>query len=88
MAPYSNILVWRIPCTEDPGWLQFRGSQSWTQLSTHVLITLYNSTVPLLIDRSIVSSSLEPNKGSPGHCFSGQWNKTTFVSEAKESFTV
>ena len=30
---YSSILAWRIPWTEEPGGLQFIGSQSWTQLS-------------------------------------------------------
>ena len=27
MAPYSSILVWRIPWTEEPGGLQSMGSQ-------------------------------------------------------------
>ena len=27
MAPPSSILVWRIPWTEEPGWLQSMGSQ-------------------------------------------------------------
>ena len=27
MATHCNILAWRIPWTEDPGWLQFIGSQ-------------------------------------------------------------
>ena len=27
MATHSNILVWRIPWTEEPGGLQFMGSQ-------------------------------------------------------------
>ena len=28
MAPHSSIHVWRIPWTEEPGRLQFMGSQS------------------------------------------------------------
>ena len=37
MATYYRILAWRIPWTEEPGRLQFTGSQrmSWMQLSTH-----------------------------------------------------
>ena len=38
MATHSSILPWRIPWTEEPGGLQFIGSQSQTQLkqlSTH-----------------------------------------------------
>ena len=27
MATHSGILAWRIPWTEEPGWLQFMGSQ-------------------------------------------------------------
>ena len=27
MATHSNILVWRIPWTEEPGWLHSMGSQ-------------------------------------------------------------
>ena len=33
MATHSSFLAWRIPRTEEPGGLQFMGSQSWTQLS-------------------------------------------------------
>ena len=38
IATHSIILAWRIPWTEEPGGLQFLGSQSQTclkQLSTH-----------------------------------------------------
>ena len=27
MAPHSSTLAWKIPWTEEPGWLQFMGSQ-------------------------------------------------------------
>ena len=34
MATYSGILVWEIPCTEEPGRLQSMGSRkSLTQVS-------------------------------------------------------
>ena len=33
MATYFSILSWEIPWTEEPGWPQFMGSQSQTQLS-------------------------------------------------------
>ena len=32
MTTHSGILAWRIPWTEEPGGLQFIGSQSQTQL--------------------------------------------------------
>ena len=36
MATLSGILVWKIPWTEEPGELQYTGSQSWTLLSMRV----------------------------------------------------
>ena len=33
MATHCSILAWKIPWSEEPGGLQFRGSQSRTQLS-------------------------------------------------------
>ena len=34
IATYHSILAWEIPWTEEPGGLQYVGSQtSWTQLS-------------------------------------------------------
>ena len=38
MAPHSNILAWRIPWKEEPGGLQFTGSQSRTRLSDFTLL--------------------------------------------------
>ena len=33
MATHSNVLVWRIPWTEEPGRVQSMGAKSWTRLS-------------------------------------------------------
>ena len=33
MATHSSVVAWEIPWTEEPGGLQFVGSQSRTQLS-------------------------------------------------------
>ena len=41
-ATHSSILAWRIPWTEEPGGLQFRGSQkSLIQLSDWALYSIY-----------------------------------------------
>ena len=32
MATHSSTLAWKIPWAEEPGRLQFMGSQSWTRL--------------------------------------------------------
>ena len=39
MATHSNILAWRIPWREEPGGLQFMGSQriDTTKRLTHIL---------------------------------------------------
>ena len=34
-AAHSSILAWRIPWTEEPGWLQSMRSESQAQLSIH-----------------------------------------------------
>ena len=49
MATHSSILAWRIPWTEEPGRLQFMGSQSRTQLkrfSTHLCCEACGLLVP------------------------------------------
>ena len=41
MATHSSILTWKVPWTEEPGWLQSRGhkkSDTTKQLSTHATI--------------------------------------------------
>ena len=35
MATHSSVLAWGIPRTEEPGRLQFRGSQTVGMLSAH-----------------------------------------------------
>ena len=34
IAAHFSILVWEIPWTEEPGWLQSMGSQSGTRVSS------------------------------------------------------
>ena len=36
IATHASILAWRIPWTEEPGGLQSKSPQRWTQLSTHI----------------------------------------------------
>ena len=42
MATHSSILAWRMPWTEEPGWLESIGSQrdghDLKQLTTHTLL--------------------------------------------------
>ena len=48
MATCSSILAWKIPWTEDPGWLQSVGvAKSWTRLSDqHTWITALKTGNP------------------------------------------
>ena len=55
----SSILAWRIPWTEEPGGLQSRGSQSWTQLINNIFIHLSSPLRELL---------LRPQKNDQVHC--------------------
>ena len=49
MATHSRILAWKIPWTEEPGSLQFMGSQrvghDWAHTHTHVQGDLCNGFV-------------------------------------------
>ena len=40
MATHSGILAWRIPWTEEPGWLQPMGLDTTEQLSMHLFKTI------------------------------------------------
>ena len=48
MATHSNILVWEIPRTEEPGGLQSMGSQSQTRLSDETTVRNHRRTVIVL----------------------------------------
>ena len=55
MATHSSILVWRIPCTEEPGRLQSVGSpKSWTQLETNSFTSLETVWAPLGVSFSLL----------------------------------
>ena len=40
MATHSSTMAWKIPWTEEPGRLQFMGSQSRTQLNNFTFFSL------------------------------------------------
>ena len=45
MASYSSILAWEIPLTEEPGGLQFMGSQSHDLATEYTHIHLYECQI-------------------------------------------
>ena len=56
MATHSNILAWRIPWTEEPGWLQCVGCKelyTTERLSTHIEIK----------QQSLIARDLEDGEG-------------------------
>ena len=61
MTTHSSICIWRIPWTEEPGELQFIGSQSQTGLkwlSTQAHVTIESKTSFLMIDHWQISSPI------------------------------
>ena len=61
MATHSSILAWRIPWTEEPGKLQYMGSQrvrhDWTTNITLLLHYIYNCLHGVFITFSSVAQS-------------------------------
>ena len=77
MATYSSILAWRIPLTEEPGWLESMGLQrtghGWvTTLSLSLWHIQLSSSVQF--SRSVVSNSLQPHE--PQHARPPCWSPT------------
>ena len=79
MAIHSSILAWRISWTEEPGRLQFIGSQSWTQEVTQHAYTHRQSGLPLSLCKATIHMSSKhlplprpSNQGGPHDflCFS------------------
>ena len=60
MATHSSNPAWRIPWTEEPGWLQSIASQSWTRLKRFSNSTQHHSSVQF--SHSVVSDSLRPHE--------------------------
>ena len=68
MAPHSSTLAWKIPWTEEPGWLQSMGSlrvgHDWV---TSLSLSLFNMRPreefsSVQFSRSVVSNSLRPHE--------------------------
>ena len=54
MATHSSILAWKIPWTEEPGWLQSVGlDTSWTQLSDFTFTSLCPNRFPAAQNASL-----------------------------------
>ena len=59
MATHSSILAWKIPSTEEPGWLQSMGCKEsdvtertgYMHMCTHTLISTPLSDLKLLGDK-------------------------------------
>ena len=72
-ATHSSVLAWRIPWTEDPGRLQFIGSQSQTQLkwlSTHVHVYIYIYIYNVFISYYCLSTYSLHSRPELGKCVS------------------
>ena len=66
MATHSSVLAWRIPGTGEPGGLQSRVAQSWTQLNDFTF-TFYSHTLEKeMATHSSVLAWRIPGTGEPG----------------------
>ena len=64
MAPCSSILAWKIPRTEEPGWLQSMGSQRVGHIWAHtVLLTILALSYNVLAFVGFPSSSAAKEAG-------------------------
>ena len=64
MAPHSNTLAWKIPCTEEPGGLQSMGSQ--TQLSDFTFTFHFDASEKEMATHSSALAWRIPGTGEPG----------------------
>ena len=69
IAIHPSILAWRIPCTEEPGGLQFMGSQrvryDWatnTITTEQILLLLLIFVGSVKFSHSVMSDSLQPSR--------------------------
>ena len=84
MATHSSILAWRIPWTEEPGRLQFMGSQrvGLKRLSTHAYI--YHLVRSYFPNQGLNPGSWQqkrrPNQGLTGNSLNTNINTNTKIS--------
>ena len=65
MAPHSSILAWKIPWTEEPGWLH-GVSKSRTRLSDFTLFFHFHALEKEMATHSSVLAWRIPGTGKPG----------------------
>ena len=75
MATHSNIIAWKIPWTEDPGWLQHMRSERVGQDGAH-------TQFPLRQDLSVHNFDVSMyNNGDYSTCLAGLfWDSTAIIS--------
>ena len=68
MAPHSNTLAWKIPCTEEPGRLQSMGSLSRTRLSDFTFTFHFRALEKEMATHSSVLPGESQGRGSLVGC--------------------
>ena len=66
MATHSSILAWEIPWTEEPGGLQFMGSQSRTRLRDFTFTFYFHAMEKEMATHSSVLAWRIPGTEEPG----------------------
>ena len=86
MATHSSILAWRIPCTEEPGGLQSRGSQrvrhNWTK---HTHTPEWKETTCILVVYRLVNPHWDTTriKFRPAICSEARKTAENLTSESE-----
>ena len=70
MATHSSTVGWRIPWTEEPGRLQFMGSQSRTRLRDFTFTFYFHAMEKEMATHSSVLAWRIPGMGEPGRLLS------------------
>ena len=66
MAPHSSTLAWKIPWMEEPGRLQFMGSQSQTRLSDFTFTFHFHALEKAMATHSSILAWRIPGMAEPG----------------------
>ena len=66
MATHSSTLAWKIPWTEEPGWLQSMGLLSRTRLSDFTFTFHFRALEKEMATHSSVLAWRIPGMGEPG----------------------
>ena len=87
MATHSSILAWKIPCTEEPGGLQFMGPQRVTTLKYCVYYLLGTWRKAIYFSR-LQCLYLQEEHAISWHCWGFNWAQCRALACTRPPLTV